>query len=265
MIGNLHSSPTPFPEVNQMVQDLLLSIQAALDECLVGLYLDGSLATGDFDEGSDIDFVAATTEEVDEAAFLALQEMHDRIAETGTRYATDLEGSYLSLQALRRYDPANDVHPNIERGRGERLKLVAHSEAWNFHRWTLRERGIILFGPDPRTLVDPVTPQMLRRTLVPVQEWAESILRDPGKIASPGYQSYVVLTMCRALYTLEFDAVASKPTAMGWAKETIAAHWAPLIERAWEVRRGAGAKPGADDLNLTLEFIRFMLDQCRER
>ena len=245
-----------------MAQDLLRRIQSILGERLVGLYLDGSLATGDFDEGSDIDFVAATTEEVDEATFLALQAMHDRIAETGTRYALELEGSYVSLQALRRYDPANDVHPNIERGRGERLKLVAHSEAWNIHRWTLRERGIILFGPDPRTLVDPVTPQMLRRTLGPVQEWAESILQDPAKIAAPGYQSYVVLTMCRALYTLEFDAVASKPTAMRWAKETKAARWVPLIERAWEVRRNAGAKPGADDLDLTLELIRFTLDQC---
>jgi hypothetical protein len=260
-LGN--TLPTPFPEVNQMVQELLLSIQSVLGERLVGMYLDGSLGTGDFDEGSDIDFVAATTEEVDEATFLALQAMHDRMAETDSRYALELEGSYVSLAALRRYDPANDNHPNIERGKGERLKLVAHSEAWNIHRFTLREKGIVLYGPDPRALVDPVTPQMLRRTLGPVQEWAESILQDPAKIDAIGYQSYVVITMCRALYTLEFNAVASKPVAVQWAKEAKAARWAPLIDRAWEIRRTPSIVFAAGDLDRTLELIRFMLDQCR--
>ena len=66
--GDRHMSlpklqPTPYAEVNAAVHQLFASLQAVLCEQLVGLYLGGSLALGDFNpRRSDIDFVAVTVD-----------------------------------------------------------------------------------------------------------------------------------------------------------------------------------------------------------
>src|SRR6266542_2800417 len=116
------------------------SVRTILGSHFIGMYLDGSLASGAFDQDSDIDFVVVTDEEVRGDLFLALQAMHERIAALDSPWAIQLEGSYISTGALRRYDPANDMHPNIERGLGERLKRIDHGAGWNVHRSILRER-----------------------------------------------------------------------------------------------------------------------------
>jgi nucleotidyltransferase-like protein len=180
---NQKDPPTPFPDVNVILQELLKSAQDVLGKHLVGMYLEGSLANGDFDQDSDIDFVTVTDREVGEAFFSALQRMHEQIAASDSRWAVELEGSYISKQALRRYDLENAIHPNIERGRGERLKMAQHDEVWNVHRHILRERGITILGPDPKTLIDPLTPNDLKHAMLSaLNGWAMHMLTHPKKI-----------------------------------------------------------------------------------
>jgi predicted nucleotidyltransferase len=258
----MNDKPTPYPEVNDLLQELLRSVEAALGRPFVGMYLEGSLAGGDFDEESDIDFVVVTDEEVSGDLFSALAAMHERIAAMDSRWAIQLEGSYLSRRALRRYDPAHALHPNIERGRGERLKMVRHDEGWATHRHILRERGITLVGPPPHTLIDPVSPTDLRQAMLSsFPGWATPILREPTQITHRGYQCYLVLTLCRVLYTLHHGAVVSKPVAARWAQHTLEARWAPLVERAWAARHDAGSEPSPDEVSGTLEFIRYALER----
>lgn len=252
------------PEINLLLDELLKSVQAIVGGRFIGMYLDGSLASGDFDQDSDIDFVVVLDEEVSADLFAALRRMHERIAGMDTVWAIQLEGTYISKQALRRYDPAHGPHPNIERGSGERLKWVRHDDTWNIHRSVLRECGITLVGPAPQTLVDPVSPAQLKqamRTILGV--WAVKILDEPDQMRSRGYQSYTVLSLCRILYTLQFGAVVSKPTAALWAKQNLDAIWAPLIERAWEGRHNPGVKASPEDVNGTLDFICYTCDLAR--
>jgi predicted nucleotidyltransferase len=257
-------NPTPYPEVNAILQELLEGIQSVLGEHLMGMYLEGSLANGDFDQDSDIDFVAVTDVEVNEDLFSSLQSMHDRIATLDSPWAIQLEGSYLSREALRRYDPANDIHPNIERGAGERLKLVRHQEVWNVHRHILRERGITILGPDPKTLIDPVTPNDLKRAMLPaLSGWATYLLNHPDEIRHRGYQSYIVLTLCRILYTLQSGEVASKLKSANWAKKAIGETWKPLIEDAWEGRHASQMPPDPAALRQTQDFIKYTLEGSR--
>jgi len=57
----LSVTATVYPEVNAVLQELLSGARALLGPRFVGMYLDGSLAIGDFDPGkSDLDFVVVT-------------------------------------------------------------------------------------------------------------------------------------------------------------------------------------------------------------
>ena len=257
----LSNTPTPFPEVNFILQELIGSVQSILGSHLIGMYLDGSLTSGDFDQDSDIDFMVVTDEDISGDLFIALQAMHEQIATIDSWCATQLEGSYISRRALRRHDPEYVLHPNIERGSGERLKMTDHDEPWNIHRYVLRERGIPLLGPAPKTLIDPVSPDDLRRAMVPtLHGWATQILDYPNEMNSRGYQSYTVLSLCRILYTLQLGDVVSKPKAASWAKETVGEKWKGLIDRAWIGRHNPQLPPEPDDIKQTLDFIRFALE-----
>jgi hypothetical protein len=202
--------PTPYADVNALLQTLLERVQAILGDHFIGMYLDGSLTNDAFDEASDIDFIVVTDEEVTDEHFLALQAMHEQLATSDARWGIQLEGSYISQRALRRYDPTQATHPNIERGTGERLKIVHHDAAWIIHRAIVRERGITLAGPDPHTLIDPVAPadvQQAMRSMLP--GWAARLLENPTDLEFRGYQTYVVLTLCRVRYTLHTGTVVS--------------------------------------------------------
>jgi hypothetical protein len=159
------NAPTPYPYVNELLAELLEGVRSILGGRLVGMYLDGSLTGGDFDAASEIDFLAVTEEEVTDSEFSALKGMHERLAAAHPRWGVELEGSYIPRAAVRRYDPSLANHPNLERGKTERLKWKRHGEDWLVHYHIVRERGTPLFGPDPKTLIDPVAPDDLRRAM----------------------------------------------------------------------------------------------------
>ena len=255
MLENL----TPFPEVDSLVAEVLAGARAILGERLIGMYLDGSLAMGGFDEASDIDFVAVVDRPATEDDFAALRLLHDRISAIDVPLAIQLEGFYVPASTLRRGDPSGVRCPNLERGLGERLKWVDLDLGWTIHRHVLHEHGITVVGPNPRTLVDPVTPDELRQAVTMFAGWLGGFSDNPGQIASRGYQSYIVLTLCRILYTVAHGDVVSKATAVRWARETVGVRWAHLIDDAWEGRRGPDGPPAPDAVRETLAFIRYVL------
>ncbi len=111
--------PTPYPDVNALLHELLSSVQTILGNHFVGMYLYGSLAIGDFaPHKSDIDFVVVTANELPDEMLPALEAMHARTAASGSMWATELEGSYIPQHALRRCDPTHALHPHIDTGGG---------------------------------------------------------------------------------------------------------------------------------------------------
>ena len=254
----------PYPEVDALLQELLQSVQTILGNHFVGAYLFGSLSSGDFDPASDIDVVVVTNDELTDDLFSGLKAMHARIAAGDSWWATQLEVSYIPKHALSRYDPASTLHPHIDRGKGESLHMMRHDNDWVVQRYTLRERGITLAGPAPQTLIDPVLPNDLRRAMLAIMWWPKEILDDPAQIKKCGYQSYIVLTMCRMLYTLQLGVVASKPVAARWALETLDHRWRSLIERAVDGRQHPQAEALSEDLSGTMDFIRYTLECSRQ-
>ncbi|MBA3256436.1 MAG: nucleotidyltransferase domain-containing protein [Pyrinomonadaceae bacterium] len=101
----MNTYPTPYADVNSVLLELLTGVQNILGSHFVGMYLYGSLANGDFDQDSDVDFVVVTDNEISADLFLALRALHVQIATLDSWCATQLDGSYISQRALRRYDP----------------------------------------------------------------------------------------------------------------------------------------------------------------
>jgi hypothetical protein len=90
--------PTPYPDVNVILNLLLASVKELLQEEFVGIYLYGSLSSGDFDPAaSDIDFLVITADVLTEKAVAELESMHYRMWNTGLKWADKLEGSYLTM------------------------------------------------------------------------------------------------------------------------------------------------------------------------
>jgi len=259
-------NPTPHQKVNDLLHELLKNAQAILDRQFVGMYLFGSLTSGDFDRDSDVDVVIVTQDEISDKLFAALKAMHLQIAAIDSWCASQLKVSYIPLDAIRRYESAHAQHPHIDRGKGDEvLFMMQHDESWIVQRYVLRERGITMAGPAPETIIDFVSPDDLRQAMVAILEgWASKILDDPAQMQYRGYQSYIVLSLCRILYTLEYGTVVSKPAAARWAQEALDDGWMPLIERTWTGRHNPGLKASPDDVNGTLKFIRYALEQARQ-
>lgn len=257
----LTSGPTPYSEVNAVLNELLSGVQTVLGDHFVGMYLGGSLASGDFNpRRSDIDFLIVTTDEIPDKTLSALQVMHERITAGGSKWARELEGSYIPQHALRRYDPTHARHPHIERY--GRLVLEQHDSDWVIQRYILREHGIVLAGPTPHSLISPVSPMELRQAVLGwlLVWWAPMLDNPEFRLHSPGYRAYAVLAMCRILYTLQHGTIVAKAVAARWAQETYREPWTHVIERAfvWE----QGAEPV--DLSEALAFIRYTVKCSKE-
>jgi predicted nucleotidyltransferase len=249
--------PTPHPEVNVVLAKLPVALRAALGSELRAIYLTGSFAAGDFDEHSDIDVVVVTRREIDDATFRTLSGMHETLARLESRWAIQLEAAYAAPGTLRREGRIGPTLPNVERGAGQRLKRSAYDESWLVQCHELRARAIPLAGPPAAELVDPVTRDTLRQAMrVKLRGWAQQLSDDPSPLARRGYQSYVVLSLCRILYTLEHGDVVSKGAAACWARATTDARWHPVIDRAWEGRGRPADTATPEERDATLAMFR---------
>jgi hypothetical protein len=206
------------PTIAALLADLLAGMRAALDENLVGVYLRGSLAQGDFDSGtSDVDFFAVTERGIADDEFAALATLHDRLSLTPDPFGDQLEGAYVERAAAWRYAPG-ERFPTI--ARGEKLAWREHGANWVIERWVVLEYGVTLLGPDPHDLIAPVTAEELRAAVRDrLRDWADfaRATDDPEWRAHLGHKAYVVETMCRALCTLATGAPTTKPQAVSWA------------------------------------------------
>ena len=252
--------PTPYPDVNAVLERLLAEVQGVLGAQFVGLYVHGSLASGGFDpQRSDIDFLVVTTDELSNDVLQALQAMYARLRNSGLTWATRLEGCCIPRDALRRYDPTRARHPWL--GDDGHFAVEQLGSDWVIQMHVLREQGLVLAGPDPQTLIDPTGPDDLRHAQrATLREWWQPQLEDYTRLRSRRYQAYAVLTMCRALYTLEHGTVVTKDEAARWAQDTLGERWTALIERALAWPRGAQA----DQLEATVELIRYTLQHSEQ-
>jgi hypothetical protein len=257
---------TPFQELNIVLAKLVSRIQDSLAEALLGIYLQGSFALGDFDEHSDVDFIVVIKDSLLPDQIDTLQSWHHKIYHLGPEWAKHLEGSYFPLYILRDFDRREEQLWYLDNG----ASSLIQSNHCNtlLVRWVVRERGVILAGPSPKTMLDPVPTEMLRTEMFDsLIMWGQRILDDPTAWSNHFYQGYIVLNWCRMLHDIHNGYPGTKRQGAEWAKEHLESVWSSLIDEAWDSRPDPATKvrEPADPVAFqkTLKFLEYIMDESQ--
>jgi predicted nucleotidyltransferase len=258
--------PTPFAELDEVLADLVARIESILDDSFVGVYVHGSLAVGGFDAHSDVDFVVVSEDELTQDRVEALQVMHDQIYTLDSEWAKHLEGSYFPMAVLRDPSEAGTELWYLDHG----ARSLIRSDHCNtlVVRWTVREKGAILTGPPPDTLLPPVSDRALKSEMVEtLMAWGREILCDSARFNNQFYQGFIVLSYCRMLHDIRRGYPGSKHEGAEWAKSALDASWTDLIDAAWDTRQDPArqvrqaADPAA--FERTLRLVEWAMNEGR--
>jgi predicted nucleotidyltransferase len=119
----MKTNPTPYQDVNTVLNILLTEAKDVLGKQFTGMYLYGSLSSGDFNpDSSDLDFLVVTEDTLPEKIISELETMHNRIWKTGLKWAAKLEGSYVHKDLIRRHDPEGTPCPTVNEGKFYEIK-----------------------------------------------------------------------------------------------------------------------------------------------
>lgn len=253
---------TPYPEIEKLLSSLLYQMQRILDKNLIGLYLYGSLVTGDFDlEISDIDLLAVTSFDIDDKEFEQLRNMHSDLIAQNPNWDGRIEIQYLSANALQTFKTQRSQIAVISPGEPFNIKDAGID--WLINWYIVRKKSVTLFGPSPQILIPPISKEeFLQASREHAKDWVEwaNQPRD-GK-----GQSYVILTMCRALYASQNGEQASKKQAALWAQEKFP-QWTLLIQKAlvWRAARRVEKVEYEATFPETAKFIHFAVDRIVSR
>ena len=274
---------TPHAELNRVLQHWLRQLQVVLGENLVGAYLQGSLAVGDFDDASDVDFLVVLREDIPATDIERIHALHRTLYLLPSPWARNFEGSYAPVSMLRRLsteprDAPGEPRPDGQREPGTWRPVPYAYPFWfvsedeppvrreydncQLVRWVLREKGVPLVGPAAATLVDPVGPEDLRREMA--EMLACNRVRLCGDLSwfKTAYgQACGVLVFARALETLETGEVRSKRSALAFAQARLEPRWADLVGAAFDARARRAAEPGLDrpaDPRAVAETLAFL-------
>jgi predicted nucleotidyltransferase len=250
---------TPYADINRLLESLLSHVRHIFQESLVGLYLYGSLTTGDFDpDSSDIDLLVVTSSEITAPEFEALRAMHRDLERDNPEWEDRVDVVYVPATALRTF--RSEKSP-IVISPGEPFH-VREGEAlrdWLQNWYIVRESGLTLFGPPPKSIIPPITQdefvEAVRRYAAEV---SERVRHDLDRKS----QAYVILTMCRRLHVHRTGKQASKRQAALWAQNEFL-EWSRLIQdalvwrQAWREEHVNHAATHTE----TIRFVSFVSDQ----
>lgn len=248
-----------------LLQEYLATMEEKLPGLVSGLYLHGSVALGAFEPGfSDIDFITVASRRCTHEDIATLATIHKSLE---AKYPElPLSGSYLQWSDLGRFEKEIEPAPYYHDG-------VLHPSGYNDINsvtwWLLKNCGVALAGPDPKTLDFTVDWQ---RLVVKMRQnlntyWA-SYTKKPSRIAwlftDYGIQ-WTVLGVLRQYYTFQEGSIVSKVDAGEYALGRLPNQWRRLIQEAINIRKRV---PGSlYRFRLTraidaLQFLRYLIALC---
>jgi hypothetical protein len=247
----------PYRDIDDLLDFLARGVQNIFGGDLTGFYLTGSLSYGDFDSGrSDIDLAAVLEKLAQPDQIDKIEKLHQAAEQKFNQWAERIECSYVPRSMLTEILPPKEPRPYF--GAGIFYSAAPYGNEWLINRHFLYQNGIALLGPDFKTLAASVAMADLRQACVRDlrEEWVPKI-NDENFLNNSHCQSYVVLNLCRILYTVANGEAVSKKAAAEWAKSEYP-QWKDLIETAESWRYGIEM----ECQNETIGFIKFAVGKA---
>ncbi|MFA6096037.1 MAG: aminoglycoside adenylyltransferase domain-containing protein [Candidatus Paceibacterota bacterium] len=251
---------TPHKVINNVLCFLTEGIQNIFADDLVGIYLTGSLSYGDFNkERSDIDLAVVLKNPAPGEKIQKVKQLHIDAEKKFPRWAKRIECSYISLFMLENILPPKEGRPYF--GAGKFCPMAKYGNEWIIDQYVLVHDGIALIGPEFKTLIKKriESKDLIEARIRDLFEEWEPKIKDTAYLNDPHQQSYLVLHLCRILYTILTGKLASKPKSAAWIKNEFG-EWKNLIEEAEAWRYGQEMKRQKE----VVEFIRFVIGKVGE-
>lgn len=246
---------TPYEDINKVIDFLSKGLLSIFGKNLIGFYLTGSLTYKDFNpDRSDIDLLAVLKKPVFEEQLELIKKLHEQIGLSNKKWAKRIECSYIPIDMLQETLPPKLPRPYF--GQGILQSKTLYGNEWLINNYLLYKHGIALIGPDFKKLVKPIDIKDVQKACIRdlFTEWKPKI-KDPTYFNNSLHQSYVVLNLCRILYTVVCSEIASKKASSEWVKNKFTPEWKNLIQTAQDWKYGT-------EMNLqkeTIEFIKFVI------
>jgi aminoglycoside adenylyltransferase-like protein/nucleotidyltransferase-like protein len=260
----MHAMPPLTEDVLMVVTRYLALADETLPDRVEGLYLVGSLALNDYQEGqSDIDFVALTGSPLSAGELDRAEAIHRALLTEIGRPPFD--GIYITRSDLAHNPDDVEQAPHVLEGRFHRDRgFEVNPITW----LTLRTHLLPVRGPVPAVWSDPA---LVRRwTLANLNSyWAgmvtqlERATSTLSEVAMPRAILWCVSGVLRLAYTLDTGDVTSKSGACRYALAAYPEQWHPIASRALAIRTGTVGPEATSRTNIdeTIAFMRFVIER----
>jgi hypothetical protein len=250
---------TPFQDVNAILEFFVENTLAIFKETLVGIYLTGSLSYGAFEYNtSDIDLTVILQNPVSTEELETIQHLHIQMEKKFTKWANRLECTYTPVEMLASILPPKNPRPWYWGGDRFLYAEAPYGNEWIINKYLLYQHAIPLVGPEFKELTGSISIEEVQKACIRdlFTEWEPKKV-DPGWPPDSHHAAYLVLNLCRILYTVVYQDVASKKTAALWAISRYGEPWNEVIQAALDWQYGI-------ELNYrekALGWIDFVIEQ----
>lgn len=249
---------TPIKSVNDFLEDFVTQVRGLLGDNIVGIYLFGSLSYDDFNpKRSDIDLSVVVKSPLSKEEGEKIKKLHLELEKKHPSWKERIEASYTPIDLFDSTLPPKQPRPYY--GAGTFYFEAPYGNEWLINNYLLYHKSITLQGADFRELVKPIDIHDVQKANINdlFKEWQPKIT-DGEWLSNSHYQSYLVLNLCRILYTVMQNSVGSKTVSASWVKNEYP-QWKDLIEEADQWHYGAEMKRQDE----VIQFIKFTIEKVR--
>lgn len=256
----IHNIITTYSDIHKILANFTEGIKNICNQNLISICLSGSITYGDFNYNrSDIDIVVILNKKPTVEELKSIKNLHKTIETNHPIWGERLECSYIAVDLLVNISPPEAPRPYYNSGAF--YDEATYGNEWIINNYLLYRYGVSILGPSLQELVNPIDIVEVQKACIKdlLQEWKPKIT-DPECLSDSYYQSYIILNLCRILYSVMQHPTGSKTIAALWVKQEFGQPWQVLIEAAekWEYGK---------EINFQKEvilFIKFVIKKISE-
>jgi len=225
-------------------------------ENIIGIYLFGSLAYGGFsEETSDIDLQVITKTLLNDTELENVKDIHKKLIEINNIWGKRLEVSYTPVDMLKEKNI-----PTLPRPYYNEIFYykAGYGNEWLINNYLILNYGKTIYGPDFNKLIEyKITIDDVKGSCKKdfYKEWKPKI-DDDEWLSHSNNQAYIILNICRIIYTINNSKTENKHNSAKWVKNQYK-QWKKLIEKAeeWDYQKTMNKQKEIKEFIIYMEKI----------